>query len=188
MKTKALFLAVLMVVSMALFAGCSSVTPTTTAAPTTTPTTVDASAGASHATDEASFEKAIAADGTWIIYTTADLTVTKAMTLDGEFTNDRKDDAGKDVIQRKIGLYTQDADRNVTARFTLTIPELTIKSPNASIQHGIVKGDLVVDVDDFQLVDTKVEGNVYFTEQAYKDSFVMDDDSSITGKNEVKAN
>ena len=100
----------------------------------------------------------------------------------------QKDDAGKDVIQRKIGLYTQDADRNVTARFTLTIPELTIKSPNASIQHGIVKGDLVVDVDDFQLVDTKVEGNVYFTEQAYKDSFVMDADSSITGKNEVKSN
>ncbi len=185
MKTKALFLAVLMVVSMALFAGCSSVTPTTTAAPTTT---VDASAGASHATDEASFEKAIGADGTWIIYTTADLTVTKALTLDGEFTNGKKDDAGKDIVQRKIGLYTQDADRKVTARFTLTIPELTIKSPKASIQHGIVKGDLVVDVDGFQLVDTKVDGNVYFTQQSYKDSFVMDADSSITGKNEVKSN
>ncbi|MBP7403230.1 MAG: hypothetical protein KBA30_11490 [Clostridia bacterium] len=185
MKTKALVLAVLMIVSTALFAGCSNVTP---AATTVATTTVDASAGASHATDAATFEKAVSAQGTWIIYTTADLTVTKALTLDGEFTNGKKDDAGKDIVQRKIALYTQDADRKVTARFTLTIPELTIKSPKASIQHGIVKGDLIVDVDGFQLVDTKVEGNVYFTKQAYKDSFVMDADSSITGKNEVKAN
>jgi len=43
-------------------------------------------------------------------------------------------------------------------------------------------------VDGFQLVDTKVDGNVYFTQQSYKDSFVMDADSSITGKNEVKSN
>ncbi len=192
MKTKALLLALLMIVSATVFAGCSTVTPAattvaTTAAPSAT-TTVDAAAGASYAKDAAGFEKAVSATGTWIIYTTADLTVTKALVLDGEFKNGKKDDAGKDILQRKIALYTQDADRKVTARFTLTIPSLTIKSPKASIQHGMVKGDLIVDVDGFALVDTKVTGNVYFTTQAHKDTFTMDADSSISGKNEVKAN
>jgi hypothetical protein len=120
MKTKALFLAVLMVVSMALLRWLLQ-------------RDADHDSRSHHdrrrqrrripCDRRGFFEKAIGADGTWIISTTADLTVTKALTLDGEFTNGKKDDAGKDIIQRKIGLYTQDADRKVTARFNLTIPE-----------------------------------------------------------------
>ena len=188
MKNKALLLAILMIVSIVLMAGCSAVTPAaTTAAPTTAKPT-DAVAGASYAKDEATFAKGISTTGEWIIYTTADLTVSKAMVLEGSFVNGKKDTAGKDITQRKIALYTQDADRKVTARFTLTIPSLTIKSPMASIQHGMVKGDIIVDVNDFQLIDCKVTGNVYFTKAEYKTSFKMDADSSISGKNEVKAN
>ena len=187
MKRKALLLSILMIISVMLMAGCSTVTPAATTAPTTAATT-DAVAGASFVTDEASFAKGIAADGVWLVYTTANLTVTKAMVLEGEFVNGRKDDAGKDIIQRKIALYTQDADRKVLERFTLTIPSLTIKSPNARIQSGMVVGDIIVDVNKFELVDTKVTGNVYFTKAEYKDSFKMDATSSISGKNEVKAN
>ena len=65
-----------------------------------------------------------------------------------------------DVIQRKIGLYTQDANKTVTARFTLTAPKLTIKSPEARIQSGTFKGDLYVSAKNFQLVDAKVDGDV----------------------------
>ncbi|MGI6585444.1 MAG: hypothetical protein ACOX3L_05780 [Lutisporaceae bacterium] len=115
-----------------------------------------------------------------------DLTFDKELVLDGEFKNGKKDDAGKDVIQRMIALYTQDDKRNVTARFTLTAPKLTISSPMASIQHGTFKGDLYVTAKDFQLVDTTVDGNVYFTTDDAKSTLEMDDKSKITGKQELK--
>jgi hypothetical protein len=37
------------------------------------------------------------------------------------------------------------------------------------------------------LVGAKVDGNVYFTTQEAKDTFVMDEKSSITGVQEIKA-
>ena len=58
------------------------------------------------------------------------LTFDKELVLDGEFKNGKKDANGKEIVQRKIALYTQDDKRNVTNRFTLTAPKLTIKSPN----------------------------------------------------------
>ena len=51
----------------------------------------------------------------------------------------------------------------------------------ASIQHGTFKGDLYVDVDNFALVDTTIDGNVYFTKQEYLASFTMDESSKVTG-------
>lgn len=148
--------------------------------------TPDAVTTASIVNSEDAFVKAISKDGTWIIATLNDLTIDKDLLLEGEFVNGKKDDAGKDIIQRKIALYTQDADRNVTNRFSLTAPKLTITSPNASIQHGTFKGDLYVNVKDFKLVDTTVEGDVYFNSDEAKSSFTMDAESKITGKQEVK--
>ncbi|WP_186431498.1 hypothetical protein [Clostridium sp. BSD9I1] len=134
----------------------------------------------------AAFEKAIGTNGTWIIAIVKDISTDKDLVLEGEYKNGKKDKDGKDIIQRKIALYTQDEKRNVTARFTLTAPKLTINSPNASIQHGTFKGDLYVSTKDFQLVDAKVDGNIYFTNDAAKAGFKMDDKSSVTGKQEVK--
>lgn len=165
-----------------LFAGCGQ-QPTT---PTETTKAPDVVTSASIVDNAAAFEKAIAKDGTWIIATTKDLSTDNKLVLEGEFKNGKKDDKGNDVIQRKIGLYTQDENRNITARFTLTAPELTVKSPNASIQHGTFKGDLIVDVKDFQLVDATVDGNVYFTSEENQSTFKMDDKSKITGKQELK--
>lgn len=165
--------------------------PTTnepTPPPTTTPpeTTPDVTTTASIVNTEAAFEKAISNSGTWIIATLKDLTFTKDLTLDGEFKNGKKDDKGKDIIQRKIALYTQDENRKVTNRFTLTAPKLTINSPESSIQHGTFKGDLYVNSKTFQLVDATVEGNVYFGSNEAKSGFKMDATSKITGKQEVK--
>lgn len=134
----------------------------------------------------AAFEKAIGTNGTWIIATVKDISTDKDLVLEGEYKNGKKDKDGKDIIQRKIALYTQDEKRNVTARFTLTAPKLTINSPNASIQHGTFKGDLYVSTKDFQLVDAKVDGNIYFTNDEAKAGFKMDDKSSVTGKQEIK--
>jgi hypothetical protein len=170
---------VLIVIALAslLLASCAP-------AATTTP---DAVGSASIVDNAAAFEKAIAADGTWIIAITKDLSIDKDLVLVGDFKNGKKDADGKELMQRKIALYTQDADRNITARFTLTVKSLTVKSVVGSIQHGTFKGDLYVAVDGFQLIDTKVEGNVYFRTEAFKASFKMDDKSSITGVQEVKA-
>lgn len=182
MKAKIILLTLAMLA--ALMAGCARQQP---AKPPKTPeTTPDVTTTASIVDNEAAFEKAISSTGTWIIAATKDLTIDKDLVLDGEFKNGKKDADGKDIIQRKIALYTQDEDRNVTARFTLTAPKLTINSPNASIQHGTFKGDLYVTAKNFELVDATVDGNVYFTNDDAKSTFTMDDKSKITGTQELK--
>lgn len=197
MKKKAILLISLVIVM--LFSGCAQQTPqngaqTTTQDQTqnqtgaqTTTTAPDAVSSASIVDNESAFEKAISNEGTWIICLTKDLTISKDITLEGEYKNGKKDDAGKDIIQRKIALYAQDADRNITARYTLTAPKFTILSPEASLQHGTFKGDLYVNVNNFKLIDTTVEGNVYFASEEFKNSFNADEKSKITGKQEVKA-
>ena len=136
-------------------------------------------------TNEA-FEKAISKEGTWIICLLSDLSFDKDLTLEGEFKNGKKDTAGNDVIQRKIALYEQDEDRKVTAKYTLSAPKLTVNSPEASIQSGTFKGDLYISSKNFQLVDTTVEGNVYFINEEAKSTFTMDSTSKVTGKQELK--
>ncbi len=139
----------------------------------------DAVTTASIVNNGEAFLKAASKDGTWIIATLNDLTIDKEIVLEGEFKN-------KDVVARKIALYTQDDDHKVTARFSLKAPKLTVKSENARIQSGTFVGDVYVEAKGFSLVDAKVEGNVYFASEEVKSTFKMDDKSSVTGKQEVK--
>ncbi|MDF2840674.1 MAG: hypothetical protein K0Q99_1446 [Clostridia bacterium] len=195
MKIRVLLLTFVLLIS--LLAGCTQPAPAPTPEPTTPPTTTpepttppettpDVTTTASIVDNEAAFEKAMSNTGTWIICALKDFSFDKALVLDGEFKNGKKDEAGKDIIQRKIALYEQDEDRKVTARYTLTAPKLTINSLNARIQSGTFKGDLYVSADNFELVDATVEGNVYFTTDTAKSTFKMDEKSKVTGKQEVK--
>lgn len=189
MKARAILLALVLLI--ASFAGCAQQPNTPAPSPTpnsnTPETSPDVVTTASIVDNEAAFEKALGSDGgTWIICTLKDLSFEKELVLEGEYTNGKKDDNGKDVIQRKIALYEQDENRNVTAKYTLTAPKLTINSPEARIQSGTFKGDLHVSSKNFQLVDTIVEGNVYFTNEEAQNTFKMDDASSITGKQELQ--
>ena len=161
----------------ALLTGCSAKESTETP---------DAISSASIVDNADAFTKAISKDGTWIIAITKDLTIDSELLVDGEFKNGKKDDAGTELIQRKIALYTQDADRNITARFTLTAPKLTVTSPEASIQHGTFKGDLYVSSSNFALIDATVDGNVYFTSEEAQSTFTMDETSKITGTQELQ--
>lgn len=186
MKSKLILLA--SAVLTVLFVGCSKpvapeVTPPVTPPPVTTPNVVTT---ASIVNTEAAFENAISTKGTWIIATLKDLTFDKDLMVDGEFKNGKKDDSGKDVVQRKIALYAQDADHKVTDRYTLTAPKLTFNSPMGSIEHGTFKGDLYVSASNFQLKDAIIDGNVYFTTDEAKSTFKMDDTSKVTGKQEMK--
>jgi len=204
MKLKVLILS--LTVAAVLLAGCSpkeapvTETPVVEAPATETPVAetpatetpvaeapaVDAVTTASLVDNETDFEKGISKDGKWIIATLKDLTFHKELILDGEFKNGKKNDDGTDAIQRKIALYTQDADRNVTGRFTLTAPKLTINSPNARIQGGTFVGDVYVNAGNFSLVDAKVEGNVYFTSEEFKSAFVLEKEATVSGVTEVK--
>jgi len=188
MKIKALILS--LAVGTTLLAGCGAkeevTPPVKTEVVTPAPEKTEVVTTASLVNTEAAFENAISSKGTWIIATTQDLVINKDLVVDGEFKNGKKDDSGKEIIQRKIGLYTQDAERNVTARFTLTAPKLTFNSPMGSIEHGTFKGDLYISASNFQLKDATVDGNVYFTTDEAKATFKMDEKSKVTGVQEVK--
>lgn len=174
-----------LVLSIAVLTGCNqaNVPPTASPTPAASPDTVTT---ASIVNTEADFEKAISKNGTWIIATLKDLTFSTGLLLDGDFKNGKKDDAGKELYQRKIALYTQDANRRVTNRFTLTAPKIIINSLNGSIEHGTFKGDVYVAAKNFKLVDATVDGNVYFTTDDAKNTFTMDATSKVTGTQELK--
>ncbi|MHB8128183.1 MAG: hypothetical protein ACYDEX_04220 [Mobilitalea sp.] len=162
------------------------VTTTAELSPTTSPDTTDVVTTASIVNTEDAFLNAISDKGTWIIAILEDMTIDKDIALEGEFKNGKQDDAGKDIIQRKVALYSQDENRTITAKYVLTAPKFTISSPQASIQHGTFVGDLYVNVADFKLIDAIVDGNIYFASEEFKTSFNMDETSSVTGKQEVQ--
>ena len=126
-------------------------------------------------------EKALSADGNWIVAVTADMTFDNDVTVDGEF-HDKGDDSAD--IYRKFALYSQDEDRNVTAEYTVTVPKLIVNSENFNIVHGVIKGDVEVNANGFVLNGAKVEGNVTFTSKEFQDSATLDEDgASVTANN-----
>jgi len=139
----------------------------------------DAVTSASVVDNEASFKKAISKEGTWIAATLKDLTFTEDLVLEGQFIH-------KEEPARKIALYTQDADHNITNSFTLTAPKITIRSENARIQGGTFVGDVYVEANGFQVVNAKIQGNVYFAKDEYQASYSASDQGTVTGVTEVQ--
>lgn len=125
------------------------------------------------------FKKAISKDGHWIAAVLNDLTFTEELVVDGQFIN-------KEEPARKIALYTQDADHNITNSFTLTAPKITIRSENARIQGGTFVGDVYVEADGFAVVNATIEGNVYFSDAKYQATYTAADQGKVTGVTEVK--
>ncbi|MHA6530537.1 hypothetical protein [Paenibacillus sp. BAC0078] len=93
----------------------------------------------------------------------------------------------KDAPARKIALYTQDADHNITNSFSLTAPRLTIRSENARIQGGTFVGDVYVEANGFAIVNATIEGNIYFADDKYQSTFDKSDKGIVTGVIEVKS-
>ncbi|QNK58702.1 hypothetical protein [Paenibacillus sp. PAMC21692] len=179
---KMISLALIAVLTVGLLAGCGNnnePAPAATPSPSTTADTTDAITTASIVNDPEAFLKAISKDGTWIIAALNDLTFDQELVLEGEFKN-------KDVVDRKIALYTQDENRKITASFKLTAPKLTIKSPNARLQGGTFVGDVYVETDKFTLKDATVEGNVYFATEEALNTFDSSGNGKVTGVTEVK--
>jgi hypothetical protein len=179
MKVLSRIITVMLVIT--LLTGCSSQNGNQD-----TTKTPDLVSSASIVDSADAFKKAISSEGTWIIAITKDLTINEELLVDGEFKNGKKDDNGNELYQRKIALYSQDENRTITARYTLTAPKMTVTSPEASIQHGTFKGDLYISVANFKLIDATVDGNVYFTSEEAQTTFSMDETSKITGTQELQ--
>ena len=166
----------ILVLVIGAFAGCSPATePEDNAEPETTEEETDVVSAPSYAENEEQLKKAIGNEGTWIAYVTSDLTFDEELVLEGTFTN-------RDAEERKIALYEQDADRNVTARYTLTAPSLTVKSENTRLQGGTFATDVYVEANNVSVVDATVTGDVYFASEEYKDTFVVDENSTVEGE------
>lgn len=174
----------IVILSVGMLAGClnssapeseDSATPATPEAPADTDTATSASPKES--SDPAALAKGLSADGYWIFAVLGDVTVSETLNVDGEF-HDKDDPAA--AVYRKLALYAQDENRNVTARYTLTVPQMVVTSPNFRIQEGTVKGDIQVNADGFELVGSTIEGNVTFETQAQMDSAKLTE-GTVTG-------
>lgn len=141
---------------------------------------VDVVTTASIVTDGAALVNALSAKGTWIACTLNDIVLTEDLVVEGDFKKD-------DVAARKIALYTQDDNRNITAQFNLTAPKLIVKSENTKIQGGTFIGDVYVEANGFQVgKEATVQGNIYFASQEYMDSFIQDETGKVTGTTSVQ--
>ncbi|MGP3779759.1 hypothetical protein ACTWKD_13160 [Halanaerobium saccharolyticum] len=116
-----------------------------------------------------------AAEESWILIIQQDLSVDEEIVLDGEFKN-------RDTVDRKLALYDQDDDHNVTDRYTLEAPSITVNSPSTRFKAGIFVGDVYVQAENFRLTTGfTVEGNVYFENKAAKETFTIEGGATVTG-------
>lgn len=142
----------------------------------------DAVTTASLVNDGEGFVQAVSENGTWIVAILNDVTVERETTVAGTFHN--RNDPNNEVY-RKLALYAQDEDRNITANYTLTLPRLTVQSENFRIQGGTVKGDVVVEAKGFNLHETStIDGNLIFASEEIRESASID--GTVTGSTEVQ--
>ena len=200
-KVKFITLTATALLSIGFLTACGNDSSDNGSSDTTEQTTEEASNGevtagatANPTTDFSDLEAALSATGehaSWIGAITADVDAAgETLTVEGHF----EDPHGTNPA-RKLALYSQDADHNVTHRYTLTVEKLVVKSPGFFISNGTIKGDVYVDADGFkgQTGDgvegqATIDGNLYFATQAQLDAFKALDEADtvkVTGHVEV---
>ncbi len=140
--------------------------------------TADATTTPSITGDSTEVVKSLSENGNWITAITTDVDVTEEIVVSGTFYD--KDDTTKDIY-RKLALYTQDSERNVTGTFTLSTPKMTVESENFRIQEGTLKGDVYVKANGFELKNATIDGNITFESDEFKESAKLDE-GVITGE------
>lgn len=138
---------------------------------------------ASIVAEEEAFREAISADGTWIIATLTDLNFEEEIVVEGTFYDGGN---SENDVYRKIAAYAQDDDFNVTDRYTITAPQMIVKSSNTRFQAGTFVGDIVVEANGFTLYNATLKGNLYFASEEYQQSAEITEDSEVTGEMEVQ--
>lgn len=184
-------LAAALALSITLLAGCGQAAPkpaetkpADTKPAATEPAKTDATTGASQVADEAGFVQKISKDNTnFMIIVNKDLTFTKDLIVEAGV---KKGTDGKDAPNRAIAPGATDANHKVTARYTITVPNLVFAGENGKIEYGIVKGDVYVQAAGFVLTDATIDGNLYFASDDLKKAFKLDATSKVTGTTGVK--
>ncbi|ADU29569.1 polymer-forming cytoskeletal protein [Evansella cellulosilytica] len=137
---------------------------------------------ASIVNDSDAFLNAVSEDGEWIIATLDDISIEDDVIIAGQF-HQRGDQA--DDIYRKLALYEQDEDRNITETHTLSVSTLTVQSENLLVQGGTIDGDVLVEENGFTLHETAtIDGNLIFANADFEASATVDGD--VTGSIEVE--
>ena len=145
----------------------------------------DAVTGASQVNDEATFKEKISKDNTnFMIIVNKDLTFTEDLIVESGI---KKDKEGKEAPNRAIAPAAEDASMKISARYTLTVPNLVFAGENGKFENGTLKGNIYVQTKGFILQDATVDGNIYFATQELMDAFKLDETSKVTGTVEVKA-
>ncbi|MCK8059696.1 MULTISPECIES: polymer-forming cytoskeletal protein [unclassified Fusibacter] len=184
-KTLIIILAIAMMAFA--FTGCAKTeepaateTPATETPATETPAEeVDVVTTASIVDNGEALVKALSAEGAWIAATLKDIELSEDLVIDGELMKG-------DAVARKLALYTQDENRNITAQFTLTAPKMIVKSPMFKLTGGTFKGDVYVEAEGFILdKSATIDGNLYFASQKNLDTFTMTDSAVVTGMIQV---
>lgn len=186
MKKKLILLTICLALIVGMMAGCAKTPakeptkePATTEPTTEKPEETDAVSSASVVSDEESFKKGISKEGTFIVLTTKDLTFEEDLVVEGTFTKANKE--GKEVPVRSLA-FTQTGSE----RYSVTAPNMIIKSENTLMEYGIFKGDVYVQAPGFTTKDATIEGNLYFATQELMDAFEIDELTKISGETAVK--
>ncbi len=155
-------------------------TPSTETSDTTNTdsASTDATTTPSVTSDPTEFETSLSADGNWITAALSDITLDKDLNVDGEFHS--KGDPAQEIY-RKLALYTQDSEKNVTGTFTLTVPNMVVTSENFRIQEGVVAGNVTVKANGFELKNATIDGDLTFESDEYKQSAKLEE-GTVTGK------
>ncbi|WP_150275688.1 polymer-forming cytoskeletal protein [Paenibacillus tepidiphilus] len=172
-------------VSASILAGCGNGNnngANEAASPSPAAEQTDANSSASIVNEADAFIHAVSAEGTWIVAITSDVTVDQDVVISGEF-HDKG--AAENAVYRKLALYAQDAEHNITDSYTLTAPKVTVQSENQLVQGGTIKGDVVVEANGFTLDKTAtIDGNLTFASAEAQDSATLD--GTVTGETAVQ--
>lgn len=114
-----------------------------------------------------------------------DITSDKVLVLEGNFSKtNTRDKNNITEIGRELNLYVID-DNNIIS-YTLTSPQLIIKSKNTTMTGGNYVGDIKVEAEGFSLDGITINGNIYLKNSDIKDSFSVKNNVNISGKIEIK--
>ncbi|QPS71400.1 hypothetical protein [Lactococcus garvieae] len=182
MNKKIISLLATSVLSLGVLTACGSSTDKTEESKTEQ--SAEVFAGATAGTDSFdTLSKGLSKDGAWIAAITKDLDAAdKTLKVDGDFKNKEGETA------RKLALYTQDAERKVTDRYTLTVDTLEVNSPNFYISNGTVKGNVEVNAEGFHGQTGKgVEGEAMIDgDLIFKNKDLMDTYNKLPSEEQVK--
>ncbi|GAB2028148.1 hypothetical protein [Lactovum odontotermitis] len=203
-KSKIITLLAVSVLSAGILTACSSSndtsTKTSSSSKAASSSSTDAFAGATVAApDFDTLQKGFAANGAWLNAINKDMDATgKTLTVDGVFLTNG--DTGEAETARKLAIYNQNDNHQVTEQYTLTVDKIVVKSPSFYISNGTVKGDVDVLATGFHAQNGKkpdgsvsqatIDGNLVFASQDLLDAYNKLDDTEkvkVTGETKVDA-